>query len=216
MNNGTSQQLLDALQWRYATKVFDAAKKITADVWQTLESALVLTPTSYGLQPYKFLVINDPAKRAELLPHSWNQKQVVDASHFVVFTARTKITDADVNKLIKLTSDVRKIPAESLNFYRDLMLGDVVNGPRSKTAHDWAARQAYIALGNLMTCAAVLGVDACPMEGFNPAEYDRVLGLNYSGYATVVTCALGYRAAGDKYASQPKVRYETNELVQQI
>jgi nitroreductase len=216
MNNGTTRQLLEALQWRYATKVFDATKKIPADVWQTLERALVLTPTSYGLQPYKFLVINDPAKRAELLPHSWNQKQVVDASHLVVFNARTKITDADVNKLIQLTSDVRKIPAESLNFYRDMMLGDVVNGPRSKTAHDWAARQAYIALGNLMTCAAVLGVDACPMEGFNPAEYDRVLGLNYSGYATVVTCALGYRAAGDKYASQPKVRYETNELVQQI
>jgi nitroreductase len=216
MNNGTTRQLLEALQWRYATKVFDATQKIPADVWQTLERALVLTPTSYGLQPYKFLVISDPAKRTELLPHSWNQKQVVDASHFVVFTARTKITDADVNKLIQLTSDVRKIPAESLNFYRDMMLGDVVNGPRSKTAHDWAARQAYIALGNLMTCAAVLGVDACPMEGFNPAEYDRVLGLNYSGYATVVTCALGYRAAGDKYASQPKVRYETNELVQQI
>jgi nitroreductase len=216
MNNGTTRQLLDALQWRYATKVFDAAKKIPADVWQTLERALVLTPSSYGLQPYKFLVINDPARRAELLPHSWNQKQVVDASHFVVFTARTKVTDADVNKLIKLTSNVRKIPAESLNFYRDMMLGDVVNGPRSKTAHEWAARQAYIALGNLMTCAAVLGVDACPMEGLNPAEYDRVLGLSGSGYATVVACALGYRAASDKYASLPKVRYETQELVQQV
>ena len=216
MNNGTTRQLLDALQWRYATKVFDATKKIPADVWQTLERALVLTPTSYGLQPYKFLVISDPAKRTELLPYSWNQKQVVDASHFVVFTARTKITDADVNKLIQLTSDVRKIPAESLNFYRDMMLGDVGNGPRSKTAHDWAARQAYIALGNLMTCAAVLGVDACPMEGLNPAEYDRVLGLNYSGFATVVACALGYRAATDKYAGLPKVRYETRELVQQV
>jgi nitroreductase len=216
MNNGTARQLLDALQWRYATKVFDATKKIPADVWQTLERALVLTPSSYGLQPYQFLVINDPAKRTELLPHSWNQKQVVDASHFVVFTARTKITDADVNKLIQLTSDIRKIPAESLNFYRDMMLGDVVNGPRSKTVHEWSARQAYIALGNLMTCAAVLGVDACPMEGFNPVEYDRVLGLNNSGYATVVACALGYRAANDKYASLPKVRYETRELVQQV
>jgi nitroreductase len=216
MNDGTARQLLNALQWRYATKVFDATQKIPADVWQTLERALVLTPTSYGLQPYKFLVINDPARRAELLPHSWNQKQVVDASHFVVFTARTKVTDADVNKLIKLTSDVRKIPAESLNFYRDMMLGDIVNGPRGKTAHEWAARQAYIALGNLMTCAAVLGVDACPMEGLNPAEYDRVLGLNYSGYATVVACALGYRAANDKYASLPKIRYATRELVQQI
>ena len=216
MNNGTPRQLLDALQWRYATKVFDTTRKIPADVWQTLERALVLTPTSYGLQPYKFLVIGDPAKRAELLPHSWNQKQVVDASHFVVFTARTKVTDADVNKLIQLTSNVRKIPAESLNFYRDMMLGDIVNGPRGKIAHEWAARQAYIALGNLMTCAAVLGVDACPMEGLNPAEYDRVLGLNHSGYATVVACALGYRAANDKYASLPKVRYELNDLVQRI
>ncbi len=216
MNNGTTKQLLDALQWRYATKVFDAAKKIPGEVWQTLERALVLTPTSYGLQPYQFLVISDPAKRAELLPHSWNQKQVVDASHFVVFTARTKVTGADVNKLIKLTSDVRKIPAESLNFYRDMMLGDVVNGPRGKTAHEWAARQTYIALGNMMTCAAVLGVDACPMEGLNPVEYDRVLGLNGSGYATVVACALGYRAASDKYANLPKVRYETRELVRLI
>ncbi len=216
MNDGTTQQLLKALQWRYATKVFDAAKKIPADIWQTLERALVLTPTSYGLQPYHFLVINDPAKRAELLPHSWNQKQVVDASHFVVFTARTKVTDADVTKLIQRTSDIRKIPAESLNFYRGLMLGDVVNGPRGKIAHEWAARQAYIALGNLMTCAAVLGVDACPMEGLNPAEYDRVLGLNGSGYATVVACALGYRAANDKYASLPKVRYEATELVQEV
>jgi len=216
MNNETTRQLLNALHWRYATKVFDAAKKIPADVWQTLEQALVLTPSSYGLQPYRFLVINDPVKRAELLPHSWDQKQVVDASHFVVFTARTNMTGADVNKLIQRTSDIRKIPPESLNFYRDLMLGDIVNGPRSKTAHEWAARQTYNALGNLMTCAAVLGVDACPMEGLSPAEYDRVLGLNYSGYATVVACALGYRAANDKYASLPKVRYEAKELIQQV
>ena len=96
VNNMTNQQLLEALNWRYATKVFDAAKKIPADVWQTLERALVLTPTSYGLQPYNFLVINNPAKRAELLPHSWNQKQVVDASHFVVFTARTKMTSISI------------------------------------------------------------------------------------------------------------------------
>ena len=216
MNSVTTQQLLNALQWRYATKVFDATKKIPADVWQALESALVLTPSSYGLQPYRFLVVNDPAKRAELLPHSWNQKQVVDASHFVVFAARTKITEADVAKLIQRISDIRKIPAESLNFYRVMMLGDIVNGPRGKIAHEWAARQAYIALGNLMTSAAVLGVDTCPMEGLSPTEYDRVLGLNYSGYATVVACALGYRAATDKYASLPKVRYEANELVQPI
>jgi len=216
MNNVTTQQLLAALQWRYATKVFDPGKKIPTDVWQALERALVLTPSSYGLQPYRFLVITDPARRAGLLPHSWNQKQVVDASHLVVFAARTKITGADVDKLIGRTSQIRKIPAESLNFYRDMMMGDLVNGPRNKVVNEWAARQTYIALGNLLTCAAVLGVDACPMEGFVPAEYDRVLGLSGSDYATVVVCALGYRAPGDKYAGLPKVRFETGDLVQQI
>jgi nitroreductase len=216
MSNLSPPQLLKALEWRYATKVFDATKKIPTDVWAALEQSLVLTPTSYGLQPYKFLVINNPATRTELLPHSWNQRQAVDASHFVVFTARTEMKEADVTKLIARISQVRGLPAESLNFYRDMMLGDVVNGPRGKVAHEWAARQTYIALGNLMTCAAVLGVDACPMEGLVPAEYDRVLGLKGSGYATVVACALGYRAASDKYASLAKVRYEPRDVVQHV
>src|ERR1700690_692446 len=200
MSNMTNEQLLAALNWRYATKFFDATKKIPADTWRTLEQALVLTPTSYGLQPYKFLVISNSAKRAELLPHSWNQKQVVDASHFVVFTARTEMKEADVDKLIQRTTDLRKLPADALNAYRGMMLGDVVNGPRGKIAHEWAARQSYIALGNLMTAAAVLGVDGCPMEGLVPAEYGRILQLHGSGYAPVVACALGYRAPADKYA----------------
>ena len=214
--NQQNTQLLAALNWRYATKAFDAVKKIPADTWQTLEQALVLTPTSYGLQPYKFLVISNPAKRAELLPHSWGQKQVVDCSHYVVFTARTDMKKADVDKLIARISSVRGVPAESMTPYWNMMSGDVVNGPRGKAAHEWAARQAYIALGNLMTCAAMLGVDACPMEGLVPAEYDKVLNLNGSGYATVVACALGYRSAADKYASLAKVRYETEDLVQII
>src|ERR1019366_6254770 len=120
--NGVTQQLLNALQWRYATKVFDATKKIPADTWQTLERALVLTPTSYGLQPYQFLVINDPAKRTELLPHSWGQKQVVDCSHLVVFTAKTEINGADVDKLIQRTVETRKLPPDALNAYRGMML----------------------------------------------------------------------------------------------
>jgi len=204
------------LNWRYATKVFDTAKKIPPDVWQTLEHALVLSPSSYGLQPYHFLVIQDPAQRAELLRHSWNQKQVVDASHYVVFVARTQMMESDLDRLIVRTADVRKIPAASLNFFREMMLGDLVRGPRGRIAHEWATRQAYIALGNLMTCAAVLGVDACPMEGFVPAEYDRILGLENSGYASVVCCALGYRASTDKYAALPKVRFEVADLVRYV
>ena len=210
-------QLIAALEWRYATKVFDATAKIPAPLWSALEKSLVLTPTSYGLQPYKFLVVQDPAIRAVLLPHSWGQKQVVDASHYVVFLARTEMKAADVDRLMKRTSDVRGIPVEMLTSYRDMVMSDVVNGPRGKTAHEWATRQVYIAmLGNLMTCAAVLGVDACPMEGIAPAEYDKVLKLDGSGYKTVVACAVGYRAAGDRYATLAKVRYETKDLVQNV
>jgi len=216
MNQLNPRQFLDALEWRYATKVFDPTRKIPAETWTALEQTLVLTPSSYGLQPYQFIIVQDPAKRAALLPHSWGQKQVVDCSHFVVFTARTDMREADVTRLIQRIGAVRGIPAESLNFYRDMMLGDVVNGARGKIAHEWATRQAYIALGGLMTAAAVLGVDACPMEGLVPAEYDSILRLAGTGYATVVACALGYRAAGDKYAGLAKVRYPAPELVQVV
>jgi nitroreductase len=216
MNLISNEQLLEALNWRYATKVFDATKKIPADVWQTLERALVLTPTSYGLQPYKFIVMTDDAKRAELLGHSWKQKQVVQCSHYVVFAARKKMTEADVDHWIQRLSDVRKVPVDALKEYRGMMIGDVVHGLRSNVAHEWATRQTYIALGNLMTCAAMLGVDACPMEGIVPAEYDKVLNLHGGGYATVVACALGYRSANDKNASLAKVRYDAKDLVQTI
>ena len=212
----TTPQLLIALEWRYATKVFDPNKKISTDLWQALERALVLSPSSYGLQPYRFLVIHDSAKRAALLPHSWNQKQVVDCSHYIVFTARTKMTEADIDRFLALTGQVRNLPTEALSAYRGMMMGDLVTGPRGKIAHEWAIRQAYIALGNLMTCAAVLGVDACPMEGIVPGEYDRVLGLENSDYATVVCCALGYRSANDKYASLAKVRYPAADLIRVV
>jgi len=216
MNPVNPTQLLEALEWRYATKVFDAHKKIPADVWTALEKALVLTPTSYGLQPYHFLVVQDPAKRAALLSHSWGQKQVLDCSHFVVLTARTDMKEVDVTRLISRISAVRGIPAEALHGYREHMLSDVVHGARGRIAHEWATRQTYIALGNLMTAAAVLAVDACPMEGIAPAEYDKILNLHGTGYATVVACALGYRSATDKYASFAKVRYPVAELVRVV
>jgi nitroreductase len=216
MNPIPTQSLLDAMHWRYATKVFDANKKIPAAVWSALENTLVLTPTSYGLQPYHFLVVQDPAKRVALLPHSWGQKQVVDCSHYVVFTARTEMRESDVDRLIQRIAVVRGVSADSLKFYRDMMLSDVVNGPRGKAAHEWAARQSYIALGNLMTAAATLGVDTCPMEGLNPPEYDRILELAGTGYKTVVALALGYRGNNDKYATLAKVRYEAADLVKVV
>ena len=212
----TSGQLLEAHQWRYAVKAFDPTRKIPAETWSSLEQALVLSPSSFGLQPYKFLVLTDAALREQLVPHAWNQRQVADCSHFVVFSAKDAVTEADVDRFVERIVAVRGVTAESLNAYRGMMVGDIVHGPRSKIAAEWAARQAYIALGNLMTSAALLGVDACPMEGFVPPKFDELLNLTGTGYHSVVCCALGYRAATDKYASLPKVRFPREDLIQHI
>ncbi|NBV24679.1 MAG: NAD(P)H-dependent oxidoreductase [Proteobacteria bacterium] len=209
-------QLLAALNWRYATKNFDAARRIPDDVWAALEETLVLTPSSFGLQPYRFLVVQDPAMRAKLLTHSWRQKQVVEASHYVVLAARTSMDEAAIDTFLQRTCEVRGVTRESLAGYRGMMTGMLLSAGFQPQVPHWAAHQAYIALGNLMTAAAMLGVDACPMEGLVPADYDKVLGLEGSGFGTVVACALGYRTASDKYATLPKVRFPAGELVKHI
>lgn len=217
MNSVTNEQLNSALEWRYATKIFDPARKIPAATWATLERSLVLSPSSFGLQPYKFLVITDPALRERLLPATWGQKQVVDCSHYVVFTARTRLAEEHIDAFINRIAEVRGITAESLKSYREMMNGSLIaGGTLSKMIPEWAARQAYIAIGNLMTSAAVLGVDACPIEGFEPDKYDDILQLRGNGFASVVCCALGYRAATDKYARLPKVRFPEAQLVQHL
>ena len=215
MNKHTisNDALLAQLNWRYATKKFDPAKKISAADWAALEQALILTPTSYGLQPYKFLVLTDPAIRAQLVPASWGQTQPVDCSHYIVFAARAQNTEADVDHYIARMAEVRGTTPESFAGFKKILVGDVVDGPRGKVALEWAARQAYIALGNFMTSAALVGVDTCPMEGFEPAKYDEILGLPAQGFRAVVACAAGYRAADDKYAAQPKVRFPASELL---
>lgn len=210
------KQLLDSLNWRYATKAFDASKKIPAVTWKTLEEALVLSPSSFGLQPYRFLVVKDTAIRKQLQPHSWNQTQVVDASHYVVFAARTAMTETEIDRFLDRVVEVRGIPRESLEGYRGMMYGSLLSpGSEARIPH-WAALQAYIALGNLMTSASLLGVDTCAIEGFAPAEYDALLGLKDQGYASVVCCALGYRSAEDKYAGLAKVRLPNADLIKAV
>ncbi len=216
MNPIANSQLLAALNWRYATKVFDPGRRIPAEIWAALEKTLVLSPSSFGLQPYRFLVVNDPALRKELLPHAWGQSQVVDASHFVVFAARTSITEAEIDDFLKRVAAARGVAVESLVGYRGMMTGMLLSKDFVPRVPHWAALQAYIALGNLMTSAALLGVDACPIEGFVPAEFDRILGLPAQGLAASVCCALGYRGAADKYATLPKVRFDRGELIRTI
>ena len=209
----TDIQLMEALQWRYATKAFDPNRKIPAATWNALQEALVLSASSFGIQPYKFIVVNDPATRAKLMPHAWGQRQVVDASHFVVFAGRTAMTEAEIDRFLGRIVEVRGSNREALAGYRQMMTGSLVGDAAKARIPHWAAHQAYIALGNLLTSAALLGVDACPMEGFVPAEFDQILGLPAQGYAAVVCCALGYRSADDKYATIPKVRFPSTELI---
>lgn len=211
----TPAQLVNALEWRYATKVF-STEKIPASTWQAIEKSLQLAPSSYGLQPWKFLIVSDPVIREKLKPVSWNQTQVTDASHLVVFTRRTEMTEADVNDFFNLMVTERKADATKLEPYRQMMLGGVVKGKDSTGQKDWAARQVYIALGQLMACAAMVGVDTCALEGIDPAQYDEILGLKVSGYETLVACAVGYRSAEDKYASFKKVRFPASRVFGRI
>lgn len=204
--------LIDALYWRYAVKLFDASKKIPEDMWSDLETSLILTPSSYGLQPWKFMVVTSEAVKKQLTPVSWNQKQVESCSHYVVMLAKNEMTAADVQRFIDRIAEVREVEASSMEGYKKGMISDVVEGARSTWVKEWAARQIYIALGNFMTSAAILGVDTCPMEGIDAAKYDEVLGLKNSGYHTVVACAAGYRSPEDKYQHAKKVRFNRSEL----
>ena len=209
----SNETLLQQLRWRYATKVFDSARKISAEDWGALEQALILTPTSYGFQPYRFVVVTDPVTKEKLVGHSWNQKQPVGCSHFVAFAAKETVTETDIDHYLARVAEVRGVAVETLAGFKKVLAGDIVHGPRGEAQHEWATRQSYIALGNFMTAAALVGIDTCPMEGINPAKYDEVLGLTAKGYRTVVACAAGYRAEGDKYAAAPKVRFPAEELV---
>lgn len=213
MSTIPGESLLQQLNWRYATKKFDATKKISAADWAVLEEALILTASSYGLQPWKFIIVTDPALKAKLRPASWNQSQVEDCSHMVIFAARQDITETDLDRFIARTAEVRGSTVESLAGYKGFMMGDLVKGARHAVIHEWAARQTYIAMGNLLTSAALLGIDACPFEGIEPAKYDEILGLKGTGYATVSACPVGYRADDDKYASAPKVRFAAKDLI---
>jgi nitroreductase len=177
-----------------------------------LEDALHLTPSSGGLQPWKFVVVTDPAVRAKLLPASYGQAQIADASHLVVFAAKKNFTEADVDAHIKHTAQVRGVSPADLAPYRDILVGGIVKSMDEPARAAWARNQAYIALGNLLTSAALLSIDACPMEGFNRAQYDEILGLSAQGLASAVIATLGYRSSADKYAGAPKVRFPKNEI----
>jgi nitroreductase len=207
--------LLKQLQWRYATKKFDATRKIPAEDWNTLEQALILSASSYGLQPWHFVVITSQAVKDSLVPASYGQQQVAQASHVVVFTVKKGLDEAYVDKHIKRISEVRGAPVEKLAGFKGAMTG-TISHLGSVGTDAWSSKQVYLAMGNLLTSAAMLGIDAAPMEGINPGEFDQILGLDPKGYATLAIVAVGYRASDDSTAHHPKVRFHASDVVTHI
>jgi nitroreductase len=209
-----AERLLTALNWRYAVKKFDSARHIDAATWNSLEEALLLTASGIGLQPWKFVVVDDPAVRARLREASYNQPQIVEADRLVVFAARVGYSAADADRFIARVAEVRGIPLESLEGLRNAALS-VANRPEPDR-DAWAARQPYIALGNFLTSAALLGVDACPMEGFEPPKYNEILGLRDQGYTAMAVAAAGYRSPEDRFGGLAKVRFPREDVITHV
>jgi nitroreductase len=212
----TPQTTLQQLNWRYATKAFDPTKQIPAETWHVLEQSMVLSPSSFGLQPWKFFVVRKPELRQQLVEHSWGQKQVSEASHLVVFAIEHNLDAADVDRYVARMAEIQQVPVDSLQGYGNLVKGTIDRLATPAAVDAWSTRQVYIALGQFMTTAAMLEIDTCPIEGFVPPKYDEILGLTAKGYASVVVCTAGYRSADDKYATKPKVRFATPEVVEYI
>ncbi|WP_323789605.1 NAD(P)H-dependent oxidoreductase [Psychroserpens sp.] len=203
---------IDHLKWRYATKKFDTSRDLSEEKLQVIKEAFNLTATSFGLQTISLVVVSDKNKRLQLVEHSYHQRQVVDASHLLVICIQDDISDTDVDNLFDSVADLRQTSQDILEPYRkDLktMMHDMSKAERQ----EWSVKQAYIALGNLMTVCAIERIDSCPMEGFIPETYDTILNLKERNLKSVLLLPIGYRAEDDKFASFKKVRKTIDDAV---
>jgi len=207
------EALLAALSRRYACKVFDPSAGVSDAEWAALQQVLRLSPSSFGLQPWLFVEVATPELRERLVPCSWGQRQVVDAGRLVVFAARSELNAADVERHLANIAAVRGVPRESLQPYGDRINAFLAAPPPGFDVHAWCARQVYLALGSFLSACALLGLDACPLEGIEPERYDELLGLPARGYRTLCAAAVGHRAPTDAYQHAPKVRYPTGEIL---
>jgi len=205
------KEIKEAYNWRYATKRFDANRKLSNEQVETLLNAALMAPSSYGLQPFEIMVVENNDLRKQLKEAAYGQPQLTEASHVMVFAANKAVDEALVDSFMQRVAKSRGQSMESLKDFRAMLLGSV-SGKSEQEKFQWAARQAYIALGFLLATAAIEGIDACPMEGFNNAEFDRILNLEQKGLKSVVMATAGFRSADDKYAGLPKVRKTQDEL----
>jgi nitroreductase len=209
-----ASELHRSLHWRYATKQFDPKLLISDENWKALEEAFVFCPSSYGLQPWKFLVVKNPEIRKKLREKSWNQSQVEEASHFVVLQYKAELDEAHIARYVDRMAEVQGTDRANLSRYEQMMVGDLLKGPKFAGIESWAKNQVYIAMGFLLQAAASLGVDACPFEGLDPVAYDEILNSAGSGYKTAVAIAFGYRAPTDRYHAMKKVRFPQDQVIE--
>lgn len=205
----------DALLWRYATKLFDSEATISPEDLQDLTDSLVYAPSSFGLQPWHFLVVSHPDLRAKLKPVSWNQPQITDCSHLFVLCARTSMDAAYIERYAAHRAESRTTDSSKTDAYTQMMISNVLGKSEVERA-DWMQRQVYIALGFLLSACMNKGIDSCPMEGFDKEKYDEILRLKEQGLTAVVACPVGYRSKEDAAASLPKVRWPASDVVEYL
>lgn len=201
--------------WRYATKKFDASKKIANQDLETLKEAIQLSTSSYGLQPYKVFIIENQEIREQLKPFSWNQTQITDASHLFVFANIVDVQNEDIDNYVENVIKTRNLKIEEVKGYCDFMKSKIVNLP-IEIKSNWTSKQTYLALGNLLNAAAELKIDVTPMEGFESEKYNEILGLDKLGLNASLVATIGYRHEEDVTQHYPKVRKPIGELFETI
>jgi len=211
----SGEDILNQFQWRYATKLFDAEKRISDADWHILSETLRLAPSSYGLQPWRFIVVESPDLRKKLAQAApLNKAKFEGASHIVVLAGLKNISDEYVARHFDRIAAVRNVPRESLQGHRDMVRGrlGLHAVPGSEFLH-WTSLQIYLAMGAFLTVAAQLCIDTCAMEGIAPEAFDDILGLTGTGYHTVVALAAGYRSVDDVNQHAAKVRFERQDVL---
>lgn len=206
---------IDSLQWRYAVKKFDDSKTLSDNQITILKNAFNLTATSYGLQTLKLVIVNNKEIREKLVQHSWNQQQVIQASHLLVICVPKKFDTNFIENHFNLVKEIRKTPDEILNPFKDRLI-DLVKSKSQEELFLWNKNQAYIALGNLLTVCAVEKIDSCPMEGFIPDKYDEILELEKHNLTSILVLPVGYRADDDFMKDEPKVRKDIKDTIIEI
>lgn len=213
MGTLTPEELRQVQRSRYSIKKFDAARGIPSSAWSALEESLWLTPSAYNLQPWKFIVITDDELKARLRPHAYRQAQVEECSHLVVFCALKTLEQSWIDDLMRVTAAARGVGVQELTGYSQMITNDLLV-ERPAQAALMSEQHCYLALGNLITSAAVLGIDSCPLEGFVRSEFDQILQLTDTPWRSVVLCALGYQDFYTKGDPLPRARFEQRQVVE--